>query len=140
MKAFILLFLSTLAFGESEVGWQGNSLSVGAINLKIQKATTITSDNTTVDAADNAIVTINSNHTNQANRTFVLAPGMVTGQKVVLVCFVAGTDKAELLDDSVVPGAGNHKLQGDWACIQKWDNIELQWSGNHWIERSRSDI
>jgi len=136
---FPLLVVSLLAIGAEEVGWKGNALNVGSLNLKVQKNVSITADDQLVDPIDNAALLITSDSTVAADRSFVVGAGNEVGALLLVMCFVTGSDKAEILDGAPIPSLGNMKLEGDWACTEKWDNLEIQWTGSHWVERGRVD-
>jgi len=136
---FALFLVSFLAAHATPTGWKDNSFNVGSINLVFQKNVAISADDQLVDPIDNAVVLITSDSTVAADRSFVVGEGIAMGAKLVVMCFVTGSNKAEILDDASIPSFGNMKLQGDWACTQKWDNLEIQWTGNHWVERGRVD-
>ena len=136
----IALLFATSAFAVDEVGFKGNTLETGAISRKLQKSVTITADNQEVNVQRKSVVKINSDSAVLADRTFVLRKGKDKAQVVQLRCDVNGGNQAELVDDSNVAGAGKIKLSGNWVCSDKWDNLELQWSGNHWYETGRNDL
>lgn len=139
-KILVLLFFSFNVFAAEEIGYRGDSIRVGSVSKSVQKSVTITSDDQEVNAQRKAVVKIDSDSTIASLRSFVLRKGKEKSQVVQLRCNVSSSNKAELKDDASVPGAGQIKLSSDWICDEKWDNITLQWSGNHWYQIGRNDL
>ena len=141
MKALRAIIVSLVVCGTlfsakvPEIGYFGNRLEVDAVG-RIAKSETITADLQIVGVRKVAHVKLTSDFAVASDATIRLSKGETRGQALQLT--LISTNPVEMLDDQGVPTAGNIKLSGDWLPGQ-WDTINLTWTGNHWLEDSRSD-
>ena len=135
MKFVLLTLFVCLPAFAGKIGYKGSSLEVDTVG-RVAKVVSVTSDNQNINVRKIGNVGLNSDDAAATNRTITLSKGEVRGQSLRLV--LVSANPIELLDNTNITDAGSVKLSADWLP-GRWDVLSLLWTGNHWIEQSRSD-
>ena len=112
--------------------FKGGYLERGGVLGKLRKEVVLAADNTVVNVTGITYLSLGSDNTTAANRTFTLTPGDVMGHELTLIFQTAASTTAQLA------ASGNAKLSAAWEPTQ-YDSLRLSWDGTYWVEVSRSD-
>lgn len=134
MKHFLLLLFVTSFSAFGVVGWKGNAIEADAVG-RVVKDEEVTADDQLVGVRKQSLVKLTSDSATATDRTVRLTVGEIRGQSLQL--FFTGGNAIEILDDQAIPTAGNIKLSANWTP-DAFDTLNLFWTGNHWLEVSRS--
>lgn len=90
-------------------------------------------DQSIVQEQGQGVLLLTSDDTTAANRTFTIANGNVTGQRLTIVLTSATAAACQLAN------SGNVKLSAAWAPATQYSNITLMWltGAGVWVEVSR---
>ena len=135
-----LLLALTLSFTlNADVGWVGNALEVDSVG-KIVKVVDIATDLQLVGVKKQSALKLTGNAACSvaSDCTVQLTVGEIRGQ--TLTIFKTNTNPIEILDGQAIPTAGEIKLDGDvdWTP-GPFDTLKLFYTGNNWVEISRSN-
>jgi hypothetical protein len=133
---YLLIFLCSISFAK-EVGWVDGSWVADSVVSTGIKSVAITSDNQQVDVNGYAIINLDSDSSVSANRSVVVLPGKIVGQRIRITCRPVGGN-SQIDDNTAIPGAGSIKLVNNWVCNQDGNSLNLFWNGTDWEEDGRA--